>query len=58
MENIENLANMCERVQQRAIERDSEQTVTLVFGAKTGFVRHINGSDNMNGTKPKKYVAE
>ena len=56
-ENAENLLNMCQRVKERAIERKSQQSVELVFN-EHGYVRHINGSDNVNGVKPKNYQAE
>lgn len=56
-ENTENLVNMCERVKARAIERKSQQSVELIFN-EHGHVRHINGSDNVNGVRPKNYIAE
>lgn len=56
-ENLEILAGMCSRIKARAIERQSEQTIELVFNAK-GFLRHINGSDNVNGVAPKTYKPE
>jgi hypothetical protein len=56
-ENADNFVSMCSRIKERAVERQSEQTVSLIFNPK-GFVRHINGSDNVNGVKPKGYVAE
>ena len=56
-ENADHLVDMIERVKGRAIERASQQTVEVVFNEK-GFVRHINGSDNVNGVKPKIYNAE
>lgn len=57
IENLELLAGMCGRIKERAVERQSDQTVTLIFNAK-GFLRHINGSDNVNGVVPKMYKAE
>lgn len=56
-ENAENLVNMIDRVKERALSRQSQQSVEVVFNDK-GFVRHINGSDNVNGVKPVRYVAE
>jgi hypothetical protein len=56
-ENAENLLNMCQRVKERAIERQAEQEVTVMFN-KTGAVRFIKGSDNVNGAKPKTYASE
>jgi hypothetical protein len=56
-ENATNLVNMIDRVKGRAIERSSQQTVQVTFNEK-GFVRHINGSDNVNGVKPKMYASE
>ena len=56
-ENTENLVNMCQRVRERAIERKSQQSVEVIFN-EHGHVRHINGSDNVNGVKPKNYAAE
>ena len=56
-ENAENLLNMCQRVKARAIERKTNQSVEMVFN-EHGHVRHINGSDNVNGVKPKNYQAE
>lgn len=56
-ENAENLVNMCQRVRERAIERESRQSVEMLFN-ENGHVIHINGSDNINGVKPRKYRAE
>jgi hypothetical protein len=56
-ENAENIISMIQRVKGRAIERGSQQTVEVVISEK-GFVRHINGSDNVNGVTPKIYNAE
>ena len=56
-ENAENLASMIERVKSRAIERNTDQSVEVIFNGK-GFVRHINGSDNLTGIKPKGYQPE
>ena len=56
-ENAENLVNMIHRVKERAIERQAEQEVSVMFN-KTGHVRFIKGSDNVNGAKPKLYTAE
>jgi hypothetical protein len=56
-ENAENLVGMISRMKGRAIERQSVQTVEVIFSEK-GYVRHINGSDNVNGVKPKMYASE
>jgi hypothetical protein len=56
-ENAENLLDMCQRVKERAIERKSQQSVEVIFN-EHGYVRHINGSDNVNGVKPKTYQSE
>jgi hypothetical protein len=48
---------MCQRVKERAIERKSQQSVEVIFN-EHGHVRHINGSDNVNGVKPKTYQSE
>lgn len=56
-ENAQNLLDMIQRVMGRAIERGSDQTVEIVFNAN-GYVRGINGSDNVKGIKPKIYQAE
>jgi hypothetical protein len=57
VENLEILAGMCSRIKERAIDRQSDQTIELVFNTK-GYLRHINGSDNVNGVAPKKYQPE
>jgi uncharacterized linocin/CFP29 family protein len=56
-ENTQNLVDMITRAIGRAVERGSQQTVEIVINEK-GFVRHINGSDNVNGIRPKVYQAE
>jgi hypothetical protein len=56
-ENAEILLNMCQRVKERAIDRKSQQSVEVIFN-EHGHVRHINGSDNVNGIKPKTYQSE
>jgi hypothetical protein len=57
LENAENLASRYHRIKERAVERDSEQSLTLIVNRK-GYLQHINASDNMNGVKPKMYQAE
>lgn len=56
-ENSRSLVDMFRRVIERARERRSQQRVEVVFNEK-GHVRHINGSDNVNGYTPKTYNAE
>ena len=57
LENTDNLVNICERVKARAIERDRDQAVIIAFSRK-GHVDYIDGSDRVNGYKPKMYKAE
>ena len=57
LENTENLVSMLDRIRGRAIERHAEQEVTVQFN-KTGEVRVIKGSDNVNGAKPKMFAPE
>ena len=56
-ENAQSLVDMFQRVKGRAIERKSQQRVEVVFNEK-GYVRHINGSDNVNGYTPRTYQSE
>lgn len=56
-ENAENLLDMCQRVKERAISRKTNQSVEVIFN-EHGHVRHINGSDNVNGVKPRNYQSE
>ena len=56
-ENLENLANIAERLKGRAIERKCGQSVEIQWNEK-GYVRHINGSDNIRGVTPSSYSPE
>lgn len=56
LENLQSFTNMTKRVKERSVENQNEQSVSVVFNK--GNVRHINGSDNVNGVKPKSYTPE
>jgi hypothetical protein len=56
-ENTESLAIMVVRAKGRAIKRRTQQTIEIVFNEK-GYIRHINGSDNIDGIKPETHRPE
>jgi hypothetical protein len=56
-EQMAQLLALCARIQARAVERGTEQSVTIVFNGK-GYPRHLNGTDNENAIVPKMYRAE
>ncbi len=56
-EQIYQVIDALERIQGRAIERHSDQSLTITFNDK-GLPRHINGSDNVTFVKPKIYLSE
>jgi hypothetical protein len=56
-ENADNLIDMIGRAIDRAIHRQAEQDVTIMFN-KAGNVQKIKGSDTVNGVKPKAYTPE
>lgn len=44
-EQMVQLLDLCARIQRRAVERGTEQSVTIIFNGKSWPV-HFNGSDN------------
>jgi len=50
-EQLQQIADLCLRLQERASERRCEQTLTIVFNDK-GYPRDFNGSDNVRAAKP------
>jgi len=51
LEQLEQIADLCRRLQERALERKCEQTLTIVFNDR-GMPRYFNGSDNVMAAKP------
>ncbi len=50
-EQLQQIADLCLRLQERASERRCEQSLTIVFSDK-GYPRDFNGSDNVRAAKP------
>lgn len=50
-EQLQQIADLCLRLQERAQDRRCEQTLTIVFNDK-GYPRYFNGSDNVQAVKP------
>jgi len=50
-EQLEQLADLCARMQARAVERGCDQSVTIHFNDR-GYPRHLNGTDNVVIVKP------
>ena len=51
MEQLQQIAELCLRLKERAQERRCEQTLTIVFNDR-GLPRYFNGSDNVMAVKP------
>lgn len=51
LEQLQQIADLCLRLQERALARRCEQTLTIVFNDK-GLPRYFNGSDNVMAVKP------
>lgn len=51
LEQLDQVADLIARVQERAVSRRCEQTIVIIFNDR-GFPRHFNGSDNVNAILP------
>ena len=51
-EQIQQIADLCERLVERARERGCEQSLVIIF-ADSGVPRYFNGSDNVRAAKKK-----
>ncbi len=51
-EQIQQIADLCERLVERARERGCEQSLVIIF-ADSGYPRYFNGSDNVRAVKKK-----
>lgn len=57
IEQVEQLIALCKRIQQRAVERGTEQSAVIIFNAK-GWPVHFNGTDNEKPIRPMNYKPE
>ena len=51
-EQLQQIADLCERLIERARERGCEQSLVIIF-ADSGVPRYFNGSDNVRAAKKK-----
>lgn len=57
LEQADQLTALCKRIQARAIESGTEQSVIIIFNSK-GWPVHFNGTDNEKPIRPTNYQAE
>lgn len=57
IEQAEQLLALCARMQARAVERGTEQSVIIIFNGKSWPV-HFNGTDNEKPIRPISYKPE
>ena len=56
-EQYDQLAELCARIQARAVERRTDHSVIIIFNDK-GYPIHFNGTDNEKPMRPTNYVSE